>query len=206
MEEWAVNNSVIGTYQKFVKKCTHSNVQGVMNPRNIRQTLNLQNHIGAKKCISRGDTYNIYAMTTQFDNFFWQIDLYPKLDAMISLKDILDMFTDLLTVQSNEFQITLAYDTTFLLADFSVTYSFSAFVLWRVTSHIISFSSSWPKISAVTCKIICETYGKNAKPKQEKSVIVFRYSERYKKILKNSKKNCTKSMPINLLESYLPGY
>ena len=120
-EELAVNNSVVGTYQKLVKKCTNSKEQGVMNPRNKIQIKNLKNYIRAKKCISRDDIYNLYAMATKFDNFFWQIDLSPNLDAIIGLKDILDLFSDLLTVQSNELQLILAHDTTFQLGDFYVS-------------------------------------------------------------------------------------
>ena len=52
---------------------------------------------------------------------FWQIDLYPNLDAIIGLKDILDLFNEHLTVQSSEFQVTLAYDTTFQFRDFYVS-------------------------------------------------------------------------------------
>ena len=52
-------------------------------------------------------------MATEINNFLWQIDLYPILDEIIGLKDVSDMLNDLLKVQSNEFQITLAYDTTF---------------------------------------------------------------------------------------------
>ena len=73
-EELAVNNSVVGTYQKLVKKCTNSTVWGIMNPWNKRQIKNLQNCVRAKKCISRDDIYNFYAMATEFYHFFWQID------------------------------------------------------------------------------------------------------------------------------------
>ena len=92
-----------------------------MNPRNKRQIKNLQNCVRAKKCISGEDIYNLHAMATEFNHFFWQIDLYPNLDAIIVLKDILDMFNNLLTVQSNEFLITLAYDTTFHLGGLYVS-------------------------------------------------------------------------------------
>ena len=89
-----------------------------MNQRNNRQIKNLQNCVRAKKHISRDDIYNLYVTATEFDHFSWQIDLHPNLDAIIGLKDILDLFNDLLTVRSSEFQLTLAYDTTFQLGHF----------------------------------------------------------------------------------------
>ena len=52
-------------------------------------------------------------MALEFDSFIWQIDIFPNFDVVIGLKDIFDMFNDLLTVQSSEFQIVLAYDTIF---------------------------------------------------------------------------------------------
>ena len=48
-EELAVNNSVVGTYRKLVKKCTNSKEQGVMNQGNPRQIKNLQNYIKSKE-------------------------------------------------------------------------------------------------------------------------------------------------------------
>ena len=73
------------------------------------------------KEISRVDIYNLYAMATTFEHFFWQIDLYPNLDAVIGLKDILHLFHDLLIVHSSEFQLTLASDTPFQLGGFYVS-------------------------------------------------------------------------------------
>ena len=52
---------------------------------------NLQSNMQAKKHISRDDINNLCAMATEFENFFWQTDVFPTLDVIIGLKDILDM-------------------------------------------------------------------------------------------------------------------
>ena len=57
-------------------------------------------------------------MAIEFDDFFLQVDLYPNIDAVIGLKDILDLYNDLLTVQYDELWIILSYDTTFQLGVF----------------------------------------------------------------------------------------
>ena len=55
------------------------------------------------------------------DDFIWQIDIFPNLDCIFGLKEIMDTVNDLLILQRNEFQIVLAYDTTFQLGDFYVS-------------------------------------------------------------------------------------
>ena len=71
--------------------------------------------------ISRDDIYNLYALALELDNFVWQIDIFPNLDSIIGLTDIINLFNDLLTLQSEDFQLILAYDTTFQLGDFYVS-------------------------------------------------------------------------------------
>ena len=63
----------------------------------------------------------MYALAIELDNFIWQIDIYSNLDSIIGLEDILNLVNDLLTLQSDEFQVILAYDTTFQLGDFYVS-------------------------------------------------------------------------------------
>ena len=92
-----------------------------MNPRNQQQVKNVQKQIRAKQRISRDDIYNLYALAIELDSFIWQIDIYPNLDSIIGLEDILNLVNDLLTLQSDEFQVILAYDTTFQLWDFYVS-------------------------------------------------------------------------------------
>ena len=71
--------------------------------------------------ISRDDIYNLYALALELDNFVWQNDIFPNLDSIIGLTDIINLFNDLLTLQSEDFQLILAYDTTFQLGDFYVS-------------------------------------------------------------------------------------
>ena len=71
--------------------------------------------------ISRDDIYNLYALALELDNFVWPIDIFPNLDSIIGLTDIINLFNDLLTLQSEDFQLILAYDTTFQLGDFYVS-------------------------------------------------------------------------------------
>ena len=92
-----------------------------MNPRNREQIKNAQKQIKAKQCISRDDIYNLYVLALELDDFIWQIDIFPNLDCIVGLKDIMILFNDLLTLQSEEFQIILAYDMTFQLGDFYVS-------------------------------------------------------------------------------------
>ena len=61
--------SVSCTYTKLVRECSESDVQGVLNPRNREQVKNLQKQINAKKCISRDDMYNWYALALELDDF-----------------------------------------------------------------------------------------------------------------------------------------
>ena len=119
--ELNANNSVTGTYRKLVKECTDSKLQGVTNPRNRKQIIILQNKIKTKQQIRRDDIYNLCALAVEFDDFFWEIDLYPNLDAIIGLKDVLNHFDDLVTVLYDELCIILSYDTTFQLGDFYVS-------------------------------------------------------------------------------------
>ena len=114
-------SSVSSTYTSLVKECNEPKSQGVLNPRNREQVRNAQKQILAKQQISRDDIYNLYALALEIDDFIWQIDIFPNLDSVIGLKNIMDLFNDLLTLQSNEFQIVLAYDTTFQLGDFYVS-------------------------------------------------------------------------------------
>ena len=51
--------------------------------------------IRAKQRISRDDIYNLYVFAIELDNFIWQIDIYPNLDSIIGLEDILNLINDL---------------------------------------------------------------------------------------------------------------
>ena len=65
--------------------------------------------------------YNLYALALELDDFIWQIDIFPNHDCIFGLKEMMDTVNDLLTLQTNEFQIILAYDTNFQLGDFYVS-------------------------------------------------------------------------------------
>ena len=115
-------NSVSSTYSKLISKHNEPKTRGVMNPINRQQVKNVQKkQLRAKQRISRDDLYNLYALAIELDNFIWQIDIYPNLNSIIGLEDILNLVNDLLTLQSDEFQVILAYDTTFQLGNFYVS-------------------------------------------------------------------------------------
>ena len=42
------------------------------------------------------------ALAIELDNFIWKIDIYPNLDSIIGLEDILNLVNDLLTLQSDK--------------------------------------------------------------------------------------------------------
>ena len=79
----------------MIQKCNTSNVQGVLNPRNREQVRNEQKQILRNQQIGTDD--------------------------IIGLTDIINLFNDLLTLQSEDFQLILAYDTTFQHGDFYVS-------------------------------------------------------------------------------------
>ena len=45
----------------------------------------------------------LYALALELDNFIWQIDIYPHLDYIIGLNDMMSLVNDLLNLQSDEF-------------------------------------------------------------------------------------------------------
>ena len=65
--------------------------------------------------------YNLYALALELDDFICQIDIYPNLDSVVGPKDIMNIFNDLLTLQSNELTLIMTYDTTFQLENFYVS-------------------------------------------------------------------------------------
>ena len=92
------------TCTKLARECKKPALQKVSNPRNCTQVKNIKKQISAQKQISRDGIYNLYAPA---------LNIFPNLVSILSLKEILDMVNDLLTLQSDEFQIILTYDTTF---------------------------------------------------------------------------------------------
>ena len=94
--------SVSSTYASLVRECTEPNIHGVMNPRNHEQVRNVQKQILAKEHISRDDLYNLYALALELDNFIWQIDIYPNIDCIIGLNDIMSLVNNLLNLQSDD--------------------------------------------------------------------------------------------------------
>ena len=109
-EQLKSGSSVSSTYTNLVRECNQSNVQGILNPRNREQVRNAQKQIIARQQISRDDIYSLYALALELDDFIWQLDIFHNLDSIIGLKGIIDLFNDLLTLQSEEFQIIFAYD------------------------------------------------------------------------------------------------
>ena len=91
--------SVSSTNTSLVRECTEPNMHGVMNPRNCEQVRNVQKQFLVKEHISRDDLYNLYVLALELDNFIWQIDIYPNLDCIIGLNEIMSVVNDLLTLQ-----------------------------------------------------------------------------------------------------------
>ena len=96
-------------------------MQGVLTPRNIKQIKNFQVQKRASQRISKDDVGNLLELAYQLNDFVWDIDVYPELDVVIGLKEMMDIFNELLTTQSDKFQISLGYDTTFKCGNFYIS-------------------------------------------------------------------------------------
>ena len=107
------SSGVSNTYKKMVVQNNMPQAQGILNPRNMRQVWNLKQELNSEKRISRDDLYNLLLLAYHLEDFVLQIDLFPDVDCILGSPEIFKLFNEMLTLQSNDFQLVLYYDTTF---------------------------------------------------------------------------------------------
>ncbi len=107
-------------YATLMQESNLGTMQGVLTPRNNKQIQNKQYYEKTKKRFGKDDVGNLLELAKQLDNFVWSIDFHPDLDVVIGLKEMFDLFNELLETQTH-FQITLGYDTTFKCGNFYIS-------------------------------------------------------------------------------------
>ena len=115
------NSTPSNIYIQLVSENTDSSRQGVSNPRNREQVRNYVKKVRNSKRLCRDDLASLYLMGNQMENFVHELSLIPQLECIIGLDEIFNEFNDMLTVQSDECVLIVAYDTTFQLGDFYVS-------------------------------------------------------------------------------------
>ena len=105
-------------YKDMVTANTIPTQQGILNPRNTRQVINMRHSISAAKRLSKDDIYNLIQLAYHTPETIWKVELYTDLACVVGVKELMDELNVLLDTKSGTL---LGYDTTFKLGDFYVS-------------------------------------------------------------------------------------
>jgi hypothetical protein len=90
----------------------HAVHQAVLTPRDDEQIRNIAKKVRREKRLSHDELYSTLEIAYHVDSFVHAYSIFPDLQCVIGLKDILDELNNLILLQSDE-PLLLSYDTTF---------------------------------------------------------------------------------------------
>ena len=94
-------------YKDMVTANTIPTQQGILNPRNTRQDINMRQNVSAARRLNKDDIYNLIQLAYHTPETIWKVEMHPDLACVVGMKDLMDELHMLLDTKPGTL---LAYD------------------------------------------------------------------------------------------------